>query len=762
MPKGSGRKSNRMDLSADMYDEVDDYIEGTTSKGGLSKKHSKKAPNGVEKTTSVMDLDMSEEESEEDLGSYDSGSEEGGVEEGSESEEGKVEFDDKNWGRRKATYHQRDEESDFDESDEEALAEEAEARRLQKQRAASRREEDFDDSFASRATKSSAHAAGAKKLTSTDAGLLETMYKEMGQFESSLTASDPTSTRDLSGLSRQEKLDLITKDSPELLLLLDSFNAKMKEIREKLAPLIQRARDLQIPTSKGLSYLETKYHLLLNYCTNICFYLLLKAEGKTVKNHPVIEHLARTRTVIDRLKPLDQKLKYQIDKLLKLAAQGEANLQSDPKLRHRANIKGFLPIGKEAADDEDDEDDSDDDMNGMDSDENVETGRSALGASLDRYVAPKFAPTGDREEKRKLRAEKKAKSSSMAQYLIDEFGDRPLEHTLSTGPRDKSLREAQAERDRYEEDNFVRLGLTKKEKKASRQASVFVDEYADLADFGDLKALDRADALQMAEDMESKAFKSSSSKKRKTASEYGNDDDEEIAVGSSKSSKQKDRVSAILDSIDKRAEASAAAKAHRYGVDEEIDYESIKDEKRAKRMKLKEDREKAEAKHLIDMEKRAQDAAAAQEASSGRSKKEKRTTYSETADAMDEDDDFYKEAVALQKAAKADKLASSRAARSDRKRERDDAASLAADEAAFALESADGHRKVSKQIEENKGLRKTKKKELKNSRVKFKGRYEDALKKLKSRGGSKEASKEQRFAGTSTGINRRVVHSTQL
>lgn len=695
-----------------------------------------------------MDLDMSEDDSEEDFGEYADMSEDEEQQNGSKANGGSDDESDaeqaaeSNWGKRRNAYHKTRDESDA-ESDEEDVAEQKEAQRLQRLKAASRRDDDFDDSFAARSSAADAKRSGkkAKALTSTDAGLLETMYKEMGTFQSSLTA-------DADALTRQEKMEMIQKDSPELLLLLDSFNANMQEIRDRLAPLIERARAQHIPTSKGMSYLETKYHLLLNYCTNICFYLLLKAEGQSVKNHPVIEHLARTRTVIDRLKPLDQKLKYQIDKLLKVAAQGEANIQSDPKLSHRANIKGFMPVG---ADDEDADSMDGIDEDGMDVDD--EEGHETLGSKLDKYVAPKFAPTGDREEKRRLRAEKKAKSGAMAEYLIDEFGDRPREHSLSTGPRDKSLRAAASERQTYEEDNFVRLGLTKKEKKATRAAqnSQFVDEFADLADYGDLKALDRADTLHQADDLEDRAF----SAKRKR----GGKDETPSKSGS--------RVSDILGDIDARAEASAAAKAHRYSqsADDDIDYDAIKLDKKAKRQKLKDDREKAEAQHAIDMERRAEDAKHHKEpeVAATRSKKDKRTKYGDEAAAFSDDDDFYKQAVATQEAAKAEKLAAKRAERSGRKadRETEEADKRAARDEFDAL-SADGKRKVTKEIEINRGLRKTKKKELRNSRVKNKNRYEDALQKLKSRGVNETHTGARRFDGTVGAINKRVVKSTIL
>ena len=52
------------------------------------------------------------------------------------------------------------------------------------------------------------------------------------------------------------------------------------------------------------------------------FYLLLKAQGMLVKDHPVIAKLAEARIFMEKLRPLDAKLKYQMDKLLKTANGG--------------------------------------------------------------------------------------------------------------------------------------------------------------------------------------------------------------------------------------------------------------------------------------------------------------------------------------------------------------------------------------------------------------------------------------------------------
>jgi hypothetical protein len=38
-----------------------------------------------------------------------------------------------------------------------------------------------------------------------------------------------------------------------------------------------------------------------------------KAEGANVKDHPVILQLVRSRTLLERLRPLDKKLAYQVN-----------------------------------------------------------------------------------------------------------------------------------------------------------------------------------------------------------------------------------------------------------------------------------------------------------------------------------------------------------------------------------------------------------------------------------------------------------------
>jgi hypothetical protein len=85
-----------------------------------------------------------------------------------------------------------------------------------------------------------------------------------------------------------------------------------------------QVRQGQLATAEGMSYLEAKHLLLLHYCMHLVFLLLLKAEGRPVRAHPVVGRLVEARAFLERLRPLDRRLRYQVDKLLAAAAAVQA------------------------------------------------------------------------------------------------------------------------------------------------------------------------------------------------------------------------------------------------------------------------------------------------------------------------------------------------------------------------------------------------------------------------------------------------------
>jgi U3 small nucleolar ribonucleoprotein protein LCP5 len=176
------------------------------------------------------------------------------------------------------------------------------------------------------------------------------------------------------------------------------------------------------------------------------------------------------RTVSEKIRPLDAKLKYQVDKLLKMATLGPTHETSkkDP-LSFKPNVSDMLP--KEA---------------GEQGESNVYHAPRLTAVQFD---ADEKQVARDKVRKEKLRA--RAQKSGMLDEFRDELADRPQEikHMGGFKPQADFLKE----REQYEEDQFIRLAETKADRK-KRVASqrTRVQEDLDLGDFGDLHALSEA------------------------------------------------------------------------------------------------------------------------------------------------------------------------------------------------------------------------------------------------------------------------------
>ncbi|XP_029948547.1 something about silencing protein 10 [Salarias fasciatus] len=247
----------------------------------------------------VMALDDSESEDEEE-----EEEEEELEEEGTDMEsdlEGKKEDDLPNemaWGKKKKMFYDSDYGAIKGKSQEDVEAEEQEeeeeAKNIQKRLAANLSEEDYDLNF-----------------------FQEFAVDEKEEEEKIKTAEKKERiVKDLKQMSQKEKMKLLKKESPELLELIQDFKAKLTELKDEVQPLVQMVKDGKIPAGKGADYLRTKQQLYLNYCTNISFYLVLKAKRIPAHHHPVIERLLTYRNLINELGAVDARLAPQFRKLL--------------------------------------------------------------------------------------------------------------------------------------------------------------------------------------------------------------------------------------------------------------------------------------------------------------------------------------------------------------------------------------------------------------------------------------------------------------
>ncbi|XP_062889046.1 something about silencing protein 10 [Mobula hypostoma] len=181
----------------------------------------------------------------------------------------------------------------------------------------------------------------AENLSEDDFGLdlIQTFAQE--QEAEKASGKDLKIKKDLNKMSQKEKLKLLKKESPELLELIQDFKAKLVELKDELQPLMELVQSGRIPAEKDVQYVQTKYHLYLNYCTNISFYLVLKAKRIPVQNHPVIERLLSYRNLINDLPLVDVELPSDIQQHLR---QNNKNLKSiSGKDQHFSKLKKMPP-----------------------------------------------------------------------------------------------------------------------------------------------------------------------------------------------------------------------------------------------------------------------------------------------------------------------------------------------------------------------------------------------------------------------------------
>ncbi|XP_013416384.1 something about silencing protein 10 [Lingula anatina] len=269
-----------------------------------------------------VESDYDEEDEDQEEEGYEEA--EGADDSADSAKDGEDDLDEKAWGRKKSKFYGADvEDVDIDLSGSEegdAELEEKEALALQKKMAEQLSEEDFGFELFQDTKKS-------KQVEDTEQEKIHT---------------------DLSSLSKKKKMELLKKESPELIELIDDFKLKLTEVKERIEPMFKLVRDGSIPPGGAADYIETKMRLYLSYCLNVQFYLILKARRTPVQNHPVIGRLVQYRNLIKDLLPVDEQLQFQIDDILERVKKGEVirPQQAEGKKRVMLDRKRKLPKTK--------------------------------------------------------------------------------------------------------------------------------------------------------------------------------------------------------------------------------------------------------------------------------------------------------------------------------------------------------------------------------------------------------------------------------
>ncbi|KAK3491980.1 Sas10/Utp3/C1D family-domain-containing protein [Neurospora crassa] len=293
--------------------------------------------------------------------------------------------------------------------------------------------------------------------------------------------------------------------------LLDTLTKSLTSTLE-LAPKLSTVD----PPKDGISLLDVKNELLLSYLQNLVFLILLKLRqartgSQKKKNNGddgesndqdlddlVVKKLVELRLYLEKgVRPLEDKLRYQIDKVLRAAddaersakqAEAAAKAAEEPDSESEAAESGdeeeAAPSGQKLSDLQFRPNISSFVRNsgapGSEEKPKIGVGKStdASGVYRPPRIAPTVMPTTTTERRERAGDKKQLKSATLDEFIADEMSTAPVaEPSIGTtivnfGRRTKTAAERKVEEERrtYEETNFVRLPTASKKDKARQRA----------------------------------------------------------------------------------------------------------------------------------------------------------------------------------------------------------------------------------------------------------------------------------------------------
>ncbi|KAG0665395.1 hypothetical protein C6P46_006842 [Rhodotorula mucilaginosa] len=229
----------------------------------------------------------------------------------------------------------------------------------------------------------------------------------------------------------------------------------------------KRAETDELDYAAGISLLSLKNHLLLSYLQHLVALFSLKLSSKSlVQSEPaarVVAHLVKLRVVLEKVAPLELKLKYQVEKLVRKAdqfddqggAQNEEDVLNDP-LAFRPNPSNLV-LDRTVSEGEDEEE----------ADERAGIYRPPRLAAMPYVEAP-------------AKGKKKREAAQQPSHLLSDMSHSMLSSTpyaeatsglsVSYDPSLKSGAKARLDKIlEYETSNFRRLGKSKKDERDRRR-----------------------------------------------------------------------------------------------------------------------------------------------------------------------------------------------------------------------------------------------------------------------------------------------------
>ena len=259
------------------------------------------------------------------------------------------------------------------------------------------------------------------------------------------------------------------------------------------------------PQQDGLLLLDTKNEIMLSYVQSMIFLIVVNLRNHAPDDdnlkadqsiNEITKKLVELRVYLEKgVRPLEGKLKYQLDKLFALATEADAKVQNAEKVAGRSSLG----------------DDSDSENEPLDikptsnivSDLSYRPNPAAFKQRSDSgqvtrdqgdgiYRPPRIAPAAPPTFDQKHRQRRPRKSALVDEYIREDMADAPIaEPSIGTGSglRGKERERAQERKD-FEEQRLVRLPGEKKSRRRGGGDGELDLGFGSLADvdLGDIKS----------------------------------------------------------------------------------------------------------------------------------------------------------------------------------------------------------------------------------------------------------------------------------
>ncbi|KAL2549357.1 Sas10/Utp3/C1D family [Forsythia ovata] len=101
--------------------------------------------------------------------------------------------------------------------------------------------------------------------------------------------------------NKQHYDEMAFAEAPQLVAVLKEMKDGLDTATTKVQALTAEVKAENIRIADGISYLEAKHLLLLNYGQSLVYYLLRKAKGLLIQGHPLVQSLYEIRLYLEKL-----------------------------------------------------------------------------------------------------------------------------------------------------------------------------------------------------------------------------------------------------------------------------------------------------------------------------------------------------------------------------------------------------------------------------------------------------------------------------